>query len=329
MEPISLSIKKYDLPRAGKMVNLHRRSMAEKIPPKSEGEELASFLKELESDQRVQDISGWECGFPNLSRALDGIRSGLYLLIGPPASGKSSFAKQFFDQVVSHNQVVGVFFSFADQKKEIRIKTLARLSGVENREIRRGGAYLLHWYGVPKAQDSDTKSLPPGWEKLRKSAEEAKAWLDLTYLFECPVKTALPDLVEQIREVRTMKNIENLIAVIDDCQRLGISEFAASDRLTAAAEHLQGAALTLDLPILAVWPELSYENSLRAEAWAEKLPAADVVLVLEPDKERTEKLIEPNQAITLHIVKNRGGEKGKLAFEFFPAFSRFVETATS
>jgi len=28
---------------------------------------------------------------------------------------------------------------------------------------------------------------------------------------------------------------------------------------------------------------------------------------------------------SLHIIKNRGGEKGKLAFEFVPAFSKFTE----
>ena len=44
----------------------------------------------------------------------------------------------------------GIFFSFAETKKELRIKTLARLSGLDNREIRRGSAYLLHWYGVPQ-----------------------------------------------------------------------------------------------------------------------------------------------------------------------------------
>ena len=60
-------------------------------------------------------------------------------------------------------------------------------------------------------------------------------------------------------------------------------------------------------------------------AWADKTPSADVVLVLENDLERTKKLTEPNQAVSLHIVKNRGGEKGKLAFDFFPAFSKFVE----
>ena len=45
------------------------------------------------------------------------------------------------------------------------------------------------------------------------------------------------------------------------------------------------------------------------------------------DLDRSKKLIEPNQALTLHIIKNRGGEKGKLAFEFVPAFSKFTEVA--
>jgi replicative DNA helicase len=31
----------------------------------------------------------------------------------------------------------------------------------------------------------------------------------------------------------------------------------------------------------------------------------------------------------LHIVKNRGGEKCKLAFDFFPAFSKFAEAITT
>ena len=56
------------------------------------------------------------------------------------------------------------------------------------------------------------------------------------------------------------------------------------------------------------------------------MPSADVIMVLESNLERTKKLTEPNQAINLHIVKNRAGEKGKLAFDFFPAFSKFVET---
>jgi replicative DNA helicase len=46
---------------------------------------------------------------------------------------------------------------------------------------------------------------------------------------------------------------------------------------------------------------------------------------MEKDLERTKKFTEPNEAINLHVVKNRGGEKGKLAFDFFRAFSKFAE----
>ena len=61
--------------------------------------------------------------------------------------------------------------------------------------------------------------------------------------------------------------------------------------------------------------------------WSDRVPRADVILVVEIDLERAKKLTEPNQALTLHIIKNRGGEKSKLAFEFVPAFSKFTEVA--
>ena len=59
-------------------------------------------------------------------------------------------------------------------------------------------------------------------------------------------------------------------------------------------------------------------------AWADKVASADVIMVMEKNQARTKQLTEPNQALTLHIVKNRGGERSKLEFEFQPAFARFV-----
>jgi replicative DNA helicase len=32
-----------------------------------------------------------------------------------------------------------------------------------------------------------------------------------------------------------------------------------------------------------------------------------------------------DQALMLHVVKNRSGEKGQIAFDFFPSFSKFAE----
>jgi len=301
--------------------------MAEKIPFQSEGEQLESFLDELQREQPIKEIAGWETGFSHLSRALDGILPGLYLLIGPPACGKTSFAKQLLDQVAKHNSVPGVFFSFAERKKELRIKTLARLSVIENKEIRRGSAYLLHWYGVPKAQHTELERLPPSWDKLKKSAEEAKTWLDLIYLIECGRDIDLRRIEDQIREVESIKGTDRVMVVIDDCQRLGNIEQKLTDRVALVVDELQRAAVSLQIPILAVCPDLREDRSSLPQMWSDRAPSADVILVMEIDLERTKKLVEPNQALTLHIIKNRGGEKGKLAFEFIPAFSKLTEVA--
>jgi len=313
------------LPRAGEMAKLQRNSMATKYPIESEGEQLDSFLDELEREHTVEEISGWETGFANLSRALDGILPGLYLLIGPPACGKTSLSKQLLDQVAMYNAVPGVFFTLTETSKELRIKTLARLSGLESREIRRGSAYLLHWYGVPKAHHGETEQLPPSWEKLERSAREAKSWLDLTYIVECEANTNLREIEKCIGELRAAANSEKIFVVIDDCQRLGQRDQVPADRLPIVAEQLQETAVNLKTPILAIWPNLGETGESQPQAWSEKVASPDVILVLETEQERTKKLTEPNQALTLHIVKNRGGDKGKLAFDFYPAFSKFVE----
>jgi replicative DNA helicase len=303
--------------------------MAEKIPLQSEGEQLESFLDELQKEQQIKEVAGWETGFFHLSRALDGILPGLYLLIGPPACGKTSFAKQLLDQVAKHNAMPGVFFSFADSEKELRIRTLARLSGMENKEIRRGSSYLLHWYGMPKAHYTDLEHLPPSWDKLKRSAEEAKTWLDLIYLIKCDQDTDLRRIEDQIREVGKIKRTDRVMVVIDDCQRLGDSQRTLTDRVAIVVDDLQRAAVSLEIPILAVCPDLQEDRSTLPQIWSDRAPSADVILVMEPDLQRTKKLTEPNQALALHIVKNRGGERGSLAFEFYPAFSRFIEATPS
>jgi len=329
MDRCLLSMINCALPRAGKMANLQRNSMAAKYPIESEGKHLDSFLNELEREHAVKDISGWETGFVNLDRALDGILPGLYLVIGPPGCGKTSLAKQLLDQVAVHNGVAGVFFTLAETAKELRIKTLARLSGLESREIRRGSAYLLHWYGVPKAHYGDVNDLPPSWEKLKQSAREARSWLDLTYIVEHVANMDLREVEKCIGELRTATNSEKIFVIIDDCQRLGQRDQTLADRLPIVAEQLQESAVNLKTPIFAIWPDLGEIGESQPQAWSEKVASPDVILVLETDQEQTKKLTEPNQALTLHIVKNRGGDKGKLAFDFYPAVSKFVEAESS
>jgi replicative DNA helicase len=302
--------------------------MAEKHPLQSEGEQLDALLAELQREHDVKEIAGWDSGFPNLSRALNGIAAGLYWVIGAPGCGKTSLTKQLLDQVVQHNSVPGIFFSFTENKEQLRIRTLSRLSGLENREIRRGSAYLLHWYGVPKAPHTDAERLPPSWEKLRRSAEEARSWLDLAYLFECDRRTTLREIEERIGAVKQVKSCDQAIVVIDDSHRLGCSDQPLENRIAAISDQLQGMALDLNLPVIAVWPILHDREEALPEMWSDRV-AADVVLVMKPELQRTKNLTESSQRVLVHLVKNRTGERGTLAYEFFPAFSRFVEVESS
>lgn len=299
--------------------------MADKQPLKSEGEQLAEILDELQKESAVKDVAGWESGFANLSHALDGVRPGLHLLIGPPGVGKTSFAKQLLDQIAMRNNTAGVFFSFAESKKELRIKTLARLSDLDSREIRRGSAYLLHWYGVPRLSGNEPGEISPSWEKLKLAAEQAQSWLDAIYLVECRANTAIASIAAQIAEIKSIKNREQLMVVVDDCQRLGEMTQSLDARLPIVVEQLQSLARNLEVPLLAIWPDLGGNAETPPHSWAEGVASADVIMVIEKDTAPTKQLTEPNQAITLHIVKNRGGERGKLSFDFYPAFAKFAE----
>jgi replicative DNA helicase len=301
--------------------------MVETHRPISEGAALDTFLDELQREHEVREIAGWDTGFACLNAAIDGIRPGLYLLIGRPSCGKTSLAKQLLDQVVMRNDVVGVFISFAESKKELRIKTLARLSAIENKEIRRGSAYLLHWYGVPRLAGNETEQLSPSWERVRLAAENARSWLDAEFLLECAGHVTAEMLAAQLREILASTNKRKTLVVIDDSQRLGAADQPLEARLPLVTEQLQSLVLDMDTALFAVWPDLRENGEVVPQAWAERGLGADVVMVMEQDPERTKKLTELAQAMKLHIVKNRGGDRGKLSFDFQPAFSRFTEVA--
>src|SRR5258708_24730792 len=113
MKDWGLSTLNRALPQGAKMAKLQRNSMTSDDPIQSEGAHLQAFLAELESEHGIKEIAGWGTGFANLSPALNCIRPGLYLLIGPPSLRKTPFATQLLAQLPIHNRTTGVFFTFA------------------------------------------------------------------------------------------------------------------------------------------------------------------------------------------------------------------------
>jgi hypothetical protein len=196
---------------------------------------------------------------------------------------------------------------------------------MDSREIRRRSAYLLHWYGVPRLRGGAVDEISPSWEKLRLAAEQAREWLDSIYLIECGVDSSVDTIALKIDEIKNLKSARELMVVIDDCQRLGDKTAPLDARLPVIVEQLQALAAHAKLPLLAVWPDLTGRTEAAPHVWAERVVSADVIVVMENDATRTKQLTEADRAITLHIVKSRGGERGRLAFEFQPAFANFTE----
>ena len=286
---------------------------------KSEAAELDDLIAALEAARQVNDIAGWRSGFAALDAVLNGLSRGLYLLIGAPAAGKTSFAKQLSDQAAKLNPIAALFFTFGEKKADLTVRTLARLSGLETREIRRGAGYLLHAYGVAKGNVTEDE-MAPGWEKLKAVAAEAKEWLDRVYLIECDRRTTLDDVERDISAARQTMNSQNVFVAIDDAERLGDAAMSLDERLPLVAERLGEFALRCDVPLLATWPEI--RAAAEPERCAERALGADVVMVLRQDRPKADTIA---RSVLLHIVKNRGGEKATIEFDFIPGLAKFGE----
>ena len=290
----------------------------------SEADELADFLDALQRNREICEVSGRDSGFAAVNAALDGLLPGVHVLLGAPGIGKTSFAKQLLDQVAQRNRAPAIFFSFGESKHELRIGTLARLTGMDRRDIRRGSAYLLHWFGVPRLGGDDARQLAPSWDKVRRSAEEAAEWLSFVYLVECARHWRTVEIERAIGEIATLAGTNPAMIVIDNGQRLGDVDQPFDRRLPIMVEQLDTLANHWQAPSWVTWPDLDSSGSA-PELWGDKIPGAAVVAVMQLDMIRNPKLPEPDQAILVQIVKNRGGEKCKLAFDFSPGFARFKE----
>src|SRR5437899_5931660 len=119
--------------------------------------------------------------------------------------------------------------------------------------------------------------MSPSWHKLMKSAEQANTWLDLIYLIECGRDIDLRRIEDQIREIESIKGTDRVMVVIDDCQRLGNTQQKPTDRVAIVVDELQRAAVSFQIPILAVCPDLRQDRGL-PQIWSDRVPSADVIL---------------------------------------------------
>ena len=292
---------------------------------KSEGEDWPAYMTALEAAQDpAHDFLGLDTGFSHLNNVANGLMAGLFVLGAAPSTGKTTFAKQLADQVVDLNpDAACLFVSLEQSREELRVKTLSRLSGVENRDILRGRL---------------DRALT-GWKAVKEAALGYHGAVAGRFFILEGDKTTTPDRIRLAAlQVKRATQAARLLVVVDYLQIVPTEEQYRDprNRVDAVVSDLRRLARDLDAAVVAVSSvgRLYYANPTLA-AFKESGGVeygADLGAVMtrkadDPKGQSTFKGITGRQwkRVSLDIVKNRNGERSRIDFDFFPQVSTFVE----
>lgn len=292
---------------------------------KSEGEDWPAYFAALEARQSPgREFLGLNTGFDHLNNVANGLTEGLFVLGAAPSTGKTTFAKQLTDQVAELNpNAVCLFVSLEQSREELRVKTLSRLSGVENRDILRG-----------RLDISKT-----GWSRVRAAAADYQAQTaGRVFVLEGDKTTTPARLRLAALQVRRATKAEALFVVVDYLQIVPTEEDYRDQRarIEAVVSDLRRLARDLGASVLAV-SSLSRDYYEKSTVTAFKESGgieygADLAAILMPSKDKIkgnetiEGVLCPWDSVHCDVVKNRNGERARVDFRFFKTISRFVET---
>ena len=292
---------------------------------KTEGEELDAYFADLEANQaNGRDFLGLDTGFSHLNRIINGLTPGLYILGAMPSTGKTTFAKQIADQLVERcPDAACLFVSLEQSKEELRIKTLSRLSGVENRDLQRGRL--------------DVQSA--AWGKVVEAKDSFACFAGRMQVLEGDRLTTVDRIRLAGLQLRQKTQAGRLLIVVDYLQILPSDKDFGDIRqkVNFVTSELRRIGRDLDAPVLAIASvnRASY-NSKRGEMDAFKESgdvefSADVAMILvdDPDKKKDSAnylgVMRSNRRVFLDVVKNRNGERSRVELDFYPEVSYFRE----
>lgn len=276
----------------------------------AEADAFPAFMAELEERQAERDFIGLDSGFEHFNRVCNGLGQGLFVIAGAPSCGKTTLVKQMLDQVAELNKVPVLFFSLEQSAEELRIKTLSRLSLVENRAITRGRL----------ANDSG------GWSRVRKAAEKLEEYAERVYLIEADKHTTVDAIRLTASRAMRKAGADRCFIAVDYLQKMPAAEKfdGAKERMDFLTSELRRLSRDLDSPVLVISSEnrMGYKRKgldVFKESGEIEYSADVAAVLLEEDR------VEDVRQVDLHVVKNRNGERATIQFDFDPQVSTFRE----
>ena len=254
------------------------------IPPtlSSEGEEWGSYLQEVAAKQGKR----FETGFAGLDEAAAGLFPGVMLLGDENLERLTGFLKQLTDQIAARSKVPCLYLSFEVPKAALRVRTLARLSGVPARDIEKGRI----------------KKGSPEWESVERQGKEAAEWLKWVFIVEADRGMELPQVQDAGRRLLESTGASTCLVVVDNLAGL----VARGDPLEAVVADLKEVSEALDALVIAGTADkgLSSDSGVDYLAGLHQGQAASV---------------------ELELLRAEDARSTTVAFEYQPDICRFRE----
>lgn len=248
----------------------------------SEGTELGNYLEELGSKQGKT----LESGFASLDEATEGLGPGVMLVVDDEPDRLSGFLKQLTDQIAEGARVPCLYVSFRLSKDVLRVRTLARLSGVSARDIEKGRL---------KKDSSE-------WKKIETSGKQASPWMKRVFVVEAGSETNIGLIRKMCRQLLESSGGAICALFVDGIESLGKN----GETVTSCAKGLKELSESMDVVVIA--------GAKGAEPLTD--PSIDFAGVLRDGK---------GGMMTFELLAAGESEPQLLSFEYLPSLHRFID----
>lgn len=273
---------------------------------------LPSLWADLEARAKAAEgtgLPGISTGFRHLDNLTNGLEPGLYLLAGPPKSGKTTFANQIAYYAAKGRPVI--YVSFENDPLDLLLKQLCRLADQPLLQAQKGKA--------------DGRSLREAAGRLIGEVG------DRLYYVAGGSETTLPKVRAKIKQAWARHGAARGLVIIDYLQKMALVKQSGEmrDCINRLSLQLRDLAREVDSPLLAVTAlsREGYGPGRKANVTSLKESGnleydADAVWFLEPGEDQTIGGVVP---ITLTVAAARRSPPGRVNLMLKRSCGRFAE----
>jgi replicative DNA helicase len=272
-------------------------------PDRAEADLVDAFVQDL-----THPSPGYWSGFSHLDAVIGGLRPGVFVIAAAPSAGKTTFIKQMADQVAECNDGVPVlFFSYEQSASELRRKTLARLSKIDNQRIREG-----------KVQEGD---LAVAVEYIRRFGRRLK-------VIEADVRHNV-GMIRLIAQREKHQAGKSPVIFIDYLQIMPAADLKMKDKraeVDSLVSELRRLARDIDVPVIVISSmSRAYYDQAKVEGFKESGGieyGADLAAIMSVQAETPDRT---ERSIDLVILKNRNGGRRIVELNYKMKFDTFAD----